>query len=988
MGNRIRRRSRNKVGRTAFSGHQPLALEPLESRFLLTVPAVLSIVRDTPAASTTNATQVSYAVTFNESVSNVTSADFQTTTTGTLTVGTPVLVTGSGAAYNVTVQEIHGSGDLRLDLIDTDSIIDDLAVPLGGPGQGNGNFLGQTYTVDQTTPFVMSIKGANTNGTNFSGTTVLYTVTFSEPVTGVDPTDFSRVLTGNLTTTTPLQVSGSGAVYTVTIDGLSGDGTLGLNLIDDSSIHDLAGNQLGVADPHDWKLIGDPGNAGQLSGVNASGGGGPNAIVGAVNYVYRIGTYDVTNTQYTAFLNLKDPDGTDLLDLYSTEMGTDTVNGGISFNPNAPAGSKYAVIPGHGNAPVTYVTWYDTLRFANWMNNGQGESDTESGAYTLLGGTPVPANASIITRNPTARIFLPSEDEWYKAAYYDPVTQSYFRYATGSNTLPDYHLSADNPNAANYIPGGWPNPDYNLAIGHVTDVGAFASSPSAYGTFDQSGNVLQWNEAKLSSNGAEVRGLRGGAYDLVWDHMLGAYRGSGTPVGKYADAGFRLASTPVLKADFTGQVFSDDLTPPVVSSITLPDANPNGSLVVRFTVQFSEKVTGVDASDFVLLASGDGVSASISSFSGSGTTYNVAALLSNTTVAHGSLTLKLVDNDSIIDQVGNPLGGVGAGNGTFVGPSYTISRDGYTGPFLFYNNSPRYDTTGNPQTPLPFKDDNAIAIDKFAYLPGSGPATFANISSYTRGINGIMVDIPGQHGTITTADFVFKVGNNNAPNTWANAPQPTTVSVRPGAGVNGLDRVELIWPDNAISKTWLQVIMKGNDANGGNDTNTGLGTSLIFYFGNAVADAGFDSATLAAVNVNDELGVRGHYVQLFKNIPLTNLYDFDRDGTVNVIDELTARNNYTTIINVLRYLNLPSVPAAPAGAPAASPATAIPLTSTAASPAVSLPSSVTQADPSDLEKPKTAAVVRAFDLMTSWGVFQRRAHKDAHARAGDSSQGS
>ena len=53
---------------------------------------------------------------------------------------------------------------------------------------------------------------------------------------------------------------------------------------------------------------------------------------------------------------------------------------------------------------------YDTLRFANWMNNGQDKSDTESGAYTLLGGTPVPANASIITRNPTARIFLPSED--------------------------------------------------------------------------------------------------------------------------------------------------------------------------------------------------------------------------------------------------------------------------------------------------------------------------------------------------------------------------------------------------------------------------------------------------------------------------------------------------------------------------------------------------------------------------------------------------
>src|SRR4051812_17729477 len=227
----IRRRSLNGVGGTAFSDRQHLALEPLESRFLLTVPAVLSIVRNAPAASVTNATEVSYAVTFNESVSNVTSADFHTSTTGSLAVGAPVLVSGSGAAYTVTVQEIHGSGDLRLDLIDTDSIIDDFAVPLGGPGQGKGNFLGQNYTLDQATPFVKSIKGANTDGTNFSGATVVYTVTFSEPVTGVDSTDFARVLTGNLTTSNPLLVSGSGAVYSVTIDGLSGDGTLGLNLI-------------------------------------------------------------------------------------------------------------------------------------------------------------------------------------------------------------------------------------------------------------------------------------------------------------------------------------------------------------------------------------------------------------------------------------------------------------------------------------------------------------------------------------------------------------------------------------------------------------------------------------------------------------------------------------------------------------------------------------------------------------------------------------
>ena len=137
---------------------------------------------------------------------------------------------------------------------------------------------------------------------------------------------------------------------------------------------------------------------------------------------------------------------------------------------------------------------------------------------------------------------------------------------------------------------------------------------------------------------------------------------------------------------------------------------------------------------------------------------------------------------------------------TGVGTSQVVGRD------LFYHGSTRYDTTGNPQTPLPFSDDNAIATDKSAYLPGSGTATIANVSSYDRGINGIMVDLlgGGSHTAITAAnildDFTFKVGNNNSPATWAAAPNPTTVTVRAGAGVSGSDRVELIWPDGAITE--------------------------------------------------------------------------------------------------------------------------------------------------------------------------------------------
>jgi sulfatase modifying factor 1 len=79
------------------------------------------------------------------------------------------------------------------------------------------------------------------------------------------------------------------------------------------------------------------------------------------------------------------------------------------------------------------VSFYDTLRFANWLNNGQGSGDTETGAYTLLGGTQTPSNGTTVTRNPGATIALPSDNEWYKAAYYDASSTDYFLHPTRSN---------------------------------------------------------------------------------------------------------------------------------------------------------------------------------------------------------------------------------------------------------------------------------------------------------------------------------------------------------------------------------------------------------------------------------------------------------------------------------------------------------------------------------------------------------------------------
>src|SRR5208282_2451561 len=193
-----------------------LALEQLEDRVVPTTPSVLSINRSLPVGPETNATSVAYAVTFNESVTGVASADFEVVTDGSVQAATPVGVSGSGSAYTVAVNRSHGSGDLRLDLINNDSIQGG-GVPLGG------SFQGQTYNVLQTYPSVVSIIRTTPAGPITNASTVSFTVTFSEPVTGVDPTDFQLAATGTVATTLTQVTPVSASVYTVTVSGISGN---------------------------------------------------------------------------------------------------------------------------------------------------------------------------------------------------------------------------------------------------------------------------------------------------------------------------------------------------------------------------------------------------------------------------------------------------------------------------------------------------------------------------------------------------------------------------------------------------------------------------------------------------------------------------------------------------------------------------------------------------------------------------------------------
>jgi formylglycine-generating enzyme required for sulfatase activity len=279
--------------------------------------------------------------------------------------------------------------------------------------------------------------------------------------------------------------------------------------------------------------VGNPGNANDP----ATG-----SLYGGLSYNYRIGTTEVTNAQYVEFLNAKA--ASDPLGLYNGAMSF-WVWGGITQS-GVDGSYTYATKTDMGNKPVNFVSWYDSIRFANWLHNGQGSGDTENGAYTLLGGTPL--------RNPSAKWWLPSEDEWYKAAYHQPASQGgdlddYWLYPTASNSGPTMATA----NGA----GDIANPGMNVAnyndfsggsVGNVTTVGSAGPlSASFYGTYDQGGNVWEWNEDLVMPE-RHLLGLRGGGWEQGGQYMMSYFDGTalsqGEPGQENEYFGFRVATVP------------------------------------------------------------------------------------------------------------------------------------------------------------------------------------------------------------------------------------------------------------------------------------------------------------------------------------------------------------------------------------------------------------------------------------------------------------
>jgi sulfatase modifying factor 1 len=281
--------------------------------------------------------------------------------------------------------------------------------------------------------------------------------------------------------------------------------------------------------------VGDPGNTADTTGF------------GAVAYPYLIGKFEVTNTAYTAFLNsvaAADPNS-----LYDTRMGTH-VQGGITRNGTS-GNFTYATKLGMENKPVAFVSWFDAARFANWCANGQpvaaqSNATTENGVYPLNN-----LAAGIIQKNltnpNTAQApfrWIAAEDEWHKAAYYkgNGTASGYWEFPTQSNTSPG-NLLGSSANMANHhklVYSITQNATFSASQLYLGNVGSYTASPSAYGTFDQGGNLQEWTDG---INQTTNRVLRGGSW-TVSSNLTKSSRAFSLPSASGDEfTGFRLAGS-------------------------------------------------------------------------------------------------------------------------------------------------------------------------------------------------------------------------------------------------------------------------------------------------------------------------------------------------------------------------------------------------------------------------------------------------------------
>ncbi|MCC6796743.1 MAG: hypothetical protein IT366_16615 [Candidatus Hydrogenedentes bacterium] len=618
-----------------------------------TGPTVSSINR--VGTNPTGAASLDYLVTFNENVTGVDSGDFSLTNTGTI-AGTSItgVVQTTASTYTVTVNSGTGEGTIRVNFIDNDSVADTLGNVAGGAGAGNANFTtGQTYTIDRTPPAVSSINRADGNPTN--STSVDFTVTFDETVTGVNTADFTLNVTGltgsSVTSVTPV----SGTVYTVAVNTGSGSGTLRLDLADDDSIDDSAGNPLGGTGAGNGSFT-----SGQQYTVDRENPFVVSIVRASANPT-NAGSVQFTVTFNENVTGVSSPD----FDVTSTGLGgTPAVTGTTQVTP-----STYTVTVSTGSGSGTLrLDLDDNDSIRDSLNNrlggiGNNNGDFNGGEVYTIDRT-APAVSSIVRAdaNPTGAASV-------------NFTVTFSENVTGVN-----------------------NGDFTLNVSGITGAAVTSTTQVTASTY---------TVAVSTGTGSGTIRL-----DFVDNNSVTDSVGNATATG------------------FTsGQSYNVDRTGPDVSSINRASGNPTNAAVVNFTVTFDENATGVDAADFSVNMSGGVTGASVGTVTqNTPTNYTVSV---NTGSNSGTIRLDFIDNDTVLDSFGNPSGGTGAGNGNFTsGQTYTMDRVGPAVDSISrFSANP---TNNNNVTYLVTFDEDVNGLDVSDFtLTTTGTLTGASVTAVT-----------------------------------------------------------------------------------------------------------------------------------------------------------------------------------------------------------------------------------------------------------------
>lgn len=221
------------------------------------------------------------------------------------------------------------------------------------------------------------------------------------------------------------------------------------------------------------------------------------SLYGSVDYNYRIGKYEITNAQWNAF---------------TAAAGVPTGNPSNAYYQTAYFTSA--------QQPTNNVSWYEAAQFCNYLTSG----NKSLGAYQLGTNGDITVNRAAAVSAYGTTYVIPTENEWYKAAYYKSASGGYSSYANGQDTIP----AADN--GWNYTGGTYSAP---------WDVGTGAKEQN--GTYDMMGNIMEWNETLI---GGAYRGIRGGSYASISSSLKSSYRLDNNPYYEYAGLGFRVASIP------------------------------------------------------------------------------------------------------------------------------------------------------------------------------------------------------------------------------------------------------------------------------------------------------------------------------------------------------------------------------------------------------------------------------------------------------------